>query len=112
MVPKLKAFGADVMQFKFDPRRPDLTKLDSLFGLLSSEHQESFEEEVKNMETEVKLQGVQKFFESLVMDCEVNNSKKAPENEGGSSNTQNTPTLSTAVPTPTLAADHKGECNN
>lgn len=75
MVPKLKAIGADVMQFKFDPSRPDLTKLDSLFGLLSSDHQESFEEELTKMETEVRASGVQKVFEKMVIDGEEEDKK-------------------------------------
>jgi hypothetical protein len=35
MVSKLQEFSP--LQFKFDTRRPDLTKLDALLGLLSSE---------------------------------------------------------------------------
>lgn len=37
MVKSLENMGFDILQFRLDGRRPDLTKMDSLLGLLSSE---------------------------------------------------------------------------
>jgi len=37
MVKSLENMGLDIIQFRLDGKRPDLTKLDSLLGLLSSE---------------------------------------------------------------------------
>lgn len=37
MVNSLRNMGIDVLQFRLDANRPDLTKLDTLLGLLSSE---------------------------------------------------------------------------
>ena len=45
-------YGEYILQYVFDASRPDLSKLDSLFGLLSSESV-TFEQEVKD--TEAKL---------------------------------------------------------
>ena len=39
MVTALENMGFDILQFKLDGARPDLTKLDTLLGLLSSEGQ-------------------------------------------------------------------------
>lgn len=52
MVTALKKIGLDhlVLQYVFDVNRPDLSKLDSLFGLLSSQSN-SFDEEVAEEET-------------------------------------------------------------
>ncbi len=37
MVQALESFGIVPLQFRLDAKRPDLTKLDSLLGLLSAE---------------------------------------------------------------------------
>ena len=37
MVTELEKLDIKVLQFKFDSRRPDLTKLDTLLALLSSD---------------------------------------------------------------------------
>ncbi|KAK3576583.1 hypothetical protein CHS0354_011259 [Potamilus streckersoni] len=65
MVRPLKDEGFNPIQFKFEGHRPDLTKLDKLFGLLSAEHTSSFEEELKQMEVEIKLKGLAQKFEEI-----------------------------------------------
>ncbi|KAL3857791.1 hypothetical protein ACJMK2_012426 [Sinanodonta woodiana] len=64
MVTLLKNEGFKPLQFKFEGNRPDLTKLDKLFGLLSAEHT-SFEDELKQMEAEIKLKGLTQKFEEI-----------------------------------------------
>ena len=66
MVSALASQGVtdNVMQFKFDQSRPDLTKLDKLFGLLSSET-DSFEQQVKKMEVDIAAEGMHSVFEGL-----------------------------------------------
>ena len=66
MVSKLQAKGFNPMQFKLDGSRPDLTKLDTLFGLLSSDTS-TFEEQLKEMETEMNTTGMQAIFEALAL---------------------------------------------
>lgn len=64
MVTEFKASNIDVMQCVFHRSQPDLTKLDKLFGLLSAETQ-SFEEQIKMTEEQVRTQGVDKVFEKF-----------------------------------------------
>ena len=67
MVSQLERSHVPVMQFKFDQTRPDLTKLDTLFGLLSSESS-SFEKEVSDVEMEINTHGMQKIFSGLKLE--------------------------------------------
>lgn len=64
MVRELKNKGFEPMQFKFHRQQPDLTKLDKLFGLMSSETA-TFDEEVNKLETKFKLEGIGKLFEGI-----------------------------------------------
>ena len=66
MVNELRAAGYEPQQFKLDQSRPDLNKLDTLFGLLSSETS-SFQEQVQDMEVELSQKGTQKVFEALTI---------------------------------------------
>lgn len=66
MVEPLKAAGLDILQFKFDNARPDLTKLDNLFGQLSSETV-TFEKQVTDTEIEMKAEGLQKVFQQMLV---------------------------------------------
>ena len=64
MVREFNQKGTPVMQFKFDQSRPDLTKLDTLFGLLSAESSD-FEGEVSKLQERLKVDGMNKVFEDL-----------------------------------------------
>lgn len=64
MVSEMKAKGFEPLQFKFHRTQPDLTKLDKLFGLLSSET-ETFDQEVNHLETKFKLEGISKMFDEI-----------------------------------------------
>lgn len=66
MVSKLAREGISVLQFKLDSTKPDLTKLDNLIGLISSESTD-FEQQVSKMEVEIKNQGMQKVFEQMIL---------------------------------------------
>lgn len=61
MVSELRKLGFSPLQFKFDNQRPDLTKLDNLFGQLSAETS-MFDDEVKNMEIQIKDKGLEDVF--------------------------------------------------
>ncbi|XP_033727100.1 uncharacterized protein LOC117316564 [Pecten maximus] len=61
MVRELKAKGYNPLQVKFHRSQPDLTKLDKMFGTLSSESL-SFEEEVTAMESDIRDQGLANIF--------------------------------------------------
>ena len=102
MVPKLKEIGANVMQFKFDPSRPDLTKLDNLFGLLSTESQDNFEEQVSNMEVEIAAGGVQKVLENMTIDDNDENASKKQKLDNSASDS---PCNSTAISAPPADED-------
>ncbi|XP_060085365.1 uncharacterized protein LOC132564751 [Ylistrum balloti] len=64
MVRELKAKGYNPMQVKFHRSQPDLTKLDKLFGTLSSESL-SFEEEVTAMQAEITDRGLANVFQKV-----------------------------------------------
>ncbi|XP_041350621.1 uncharacterized protein LOC121369645 [Gigantopelta aegis] len=64
MVQALRDVGINPLQFKMDGSRPDLSKLDNLFGLLSTEA-ESFTDEISDMEDKIRLKGLQGVFEEL-----------------------------------------------
>ena len=59
MMRELEQVGVteNVMQFKFNRTRPDLTKLDMLFGLLFTET-ENFEQQVQKMEVDIAADGL------------------------------------------------------
>ncbi|KAJ8319834.1 hypothetical protein KUTeg_001421 [Tegillarca granosa] len=61
MVSQLRNLGFSPLQFKFSNHRPDLTKLDNLFGLLSTETS-TFEEEVNKLEVQIKDKGLEDVF--------------------------------------------------
>jgi hypothetical protein len=64
MVPKLEQVGFKPLRFVFDLFRPDLTKLDKLFGLLTTETS-NFSDQVRDMENTIKTKGVAKAFETV-----------------------------------------------
>ena len=64
MVSKLKNKSFNPLQFKLNGSRPDLTKLDKLFGMLNAESS-TFGDELTEIEKQVKEDGLQKVFESL-----------------------------------------------
>jgi hypothetical protein len=66
MVRELKNKGFEPLQFKFHREQPDLTKLDKLFGLMSTETA-TFDQEINRLETKFKLEGITKMFEGITM---------------------------------------------
>lgn len=81
MVSKLEEKEIPVMQFKLDNSRPDLTKLDTLFGLLSADSG-SFEDQVTAMETDITSHGISQIFQDLnVKENEKNLNAKEKEKQ-------------------------------
>ena len=66
MVSKLHKMGYEPLQYKFHQSAPDLTKLDTLFGLLPAESSK-FEDQVSEVEKKIKSQGVVHVFEQLTV---------------------------------------------
>lgn len=66
MVPKLEELGFKPLRFVFDLRRPDLTKLDKLFGMLAT-GSSGFNDEITEMENVIKTTGLIKAFENIDM---------------------------------------------
>jgi len=64
MLPKLEARGFKPLRFVFDLNRPDLTKLDKLFGMLAT-GATGFNEEIAEMEGKIKLQGLAEALENM-----------------------------------------------
>ena len=64
MVSTLNKMGYEPLQFKFHQSAPDLTKLDSLFGLLSAESS-NFDEQLSEVEKEIRAHGMSAVFEEL-----------------------------------------------
>ena len=64
MVSELKEMGFDPLQFKFDLQKPDLSKLDNLFALLSMDNV-SFEDELKAIEAAILERGVKEVFQEI-----------------------------------------------
>jgi hypothetical protein len=64
MVNELNGMGYSPLQFKLEGSRPDLSKLDNLFGLLSADSA-TFEEELVATEKRVKEDGVGRVFQTL-----------------------------------------------
>ena len=63
MVAELRQAGFSPMQFKFNASKPDLTKLDKLFGLLSS-RTGTFEDQLTKLESDIKSQGLKSFVKA------------------------------------------------
>eukprot|EP00027_Filamoeba_sp_ATCC50430_P010702 CAMPEP_0168550998 /NCGR_PEP_ID=MMETSP0413-20121227/5936_1 /TAXON_ID=136452 /ORGANISM="Filamoeba nolandi, Strain NC-AS-23-1" /LENGTH=724 /DNA_ID=CAMNT_0008581491 /DNA_START=70 /DNA_END=2241 /DNA_ORIENTATION=- len=64
MVTALENMGITPLQFRLDGKRPDMTKLDSLLGLLASESA-GFPQQVKNYQSTFEKGGTQGFFEKF-----------------------------------------------
>lgn len=58
----------DVMQFKFNGQRPDLTKLDSILGYLCSKTSKSFEGFIEQLESDLKNNSVSNDLAKLKVD--------------------------------------------
>ncbi|CAH1799551.1 unnamed protein product [Owenia fusiformis] len=76
MVPKLNEKGFHPLVFKLDRTKPDLTKLDNLFGLLSSTSQD-FDAQISAMEQELNISDVDMSQLHLGSDSAVQNSETA-----------------------------------
>lgn len=57
MVTELRQAGFSPIQFKFNAHKPDLTKLDKLFGLLSSKTG-TFEDQLTDIESRIRNDGL------------------------------------------------------
>lgn len=64
MVPKLEELGFKPLRFVFDLSRPDLTKLDKLFGMLAT-GTSGFDDEIAEMENVIKTSGLVKAFDNV-----------------------------------------------
>ncbi|WAR31528.1 hypothetical protein MAR_034070 [Mya arenaria] len=71
MLPKLETRGFKPMRFVFDTSRPDLTKLDKLFGMLAS-GSSGFNNEIDEMEAVIKQDGLTKAFERMEIEGNMN----------------------------------------
>ena len=67
MVRELEGEGFKPLMFKLDGSRPDLTKLDKLFGLLSSDTS-TFTDEVGEMEAKIRMDGLLNTYKSLKLE--------------------------------------------
>lgn len=64
MVEEMKDDGFDVIQFKLDRSRPDLTKLNNLVGQLAIGAND-FDTQVNQLEQQLRTDGLQSAFEKL-----------------------------------------------
>ncbi|XP_064628385.1 uncharacterized protein LOC135487986 [Lineus longissimus] len=64
MVDEMRRSGFNPIQFKLDGKRPDLTKLDTLFGLLSADTK-SFEDQLASKLKELETEGLMESFQKL-----------------------------------------------
>ena len=66
MIRSLKQTAPEIkpMQFRFDYSRPDLTKLDNVFGLLSTE-MDTFTEEVDKLEKTINENGLASALDNM-----------------------------------------------
>lgn len=64
MVRALNSIGHTPLQFRLEGSRPDLSKLDHLFGLLSSESS-TFDDELSATEKLINAEGLATVFDSL-----------------------------------------------
>ncbi|CAF1258574.1 unnamed protein product [Rotaria sordida] len=76
----------DVLQFKFNRERPDLTKIDNLIGLLSTGSSDSFDNSLDPLQVEFEQNGIESVITRLVekqdensmpMDVEMNKTTAA-----------------------------------
>lgn len=67
MVSDLRAYNFSPLQFKLDGRRPDLTKLDKLFGLLSAESK-TFEQDVDHTQVQIADIGLRSVFDGIKLE--------------------------------------------
>ena len=82
MVTALENMGITPLQFRLDGKRPDMTKLDSLLGLLASESA-GFPQQVKSYQSNMEKGGIQGFSEKFY-------SVKTRNNNNNAKDTQNT----------------------
>ncbi|CAF1232585.1 unnamed protein product [Rotaria sp. Silwood1] len=73
----LNANVPDVIQFKFNGQRPDLTKIDNLLGLLSTDSSQTFGDQLGKLQNEYEQSSVESVITSLI-NKQTNNS---PPNE-------------------------------
>ena len=66
MVNALESFGIIPLQFRLDTKRPDLTKLDTLFGLLASETF-GFTERINSIVNSMKENGINEVINNFSM---------------------------------------------
>merc|ERR1719468_587695 len=55
----------DVMQFKFSGQRPDLSKLDSILGMISSKSSTNFDGFIEQLETDLRTKNVSDELKNL-----------------------------------------------
>lgn len=60
----------DVLQFKFSGQRPDLSKLDSILGMISSKSSTNFEGFIEQLESDLKTKNVSKQMTNLNVNAE------------------------------------------
>jgi len=87
MVTALENMGIVPLQFKLDGRRPDLTKLDSLLGLLASESS-FFAKRAATIAAVIKEQGVQAAIEQLTLG-NINSNVKSNANSNNNNCSSN-----------------------
>ncbi|CAF1078048.1 unnamed protein product [Rotaria sp. Silwood1] len=73
----LNANVPDVIQFKFNGQRPDLTKIDNLLGLLSTDSSQTFSDQLEKLQNEFEQSSIESIMTSLI-NKQTNNS---PSNE-------------------------------
>lgn len=64
MVESLHALGFCPLQFKFDGTRPDLSKLDNLFALQSTETS-IFQDDVEKLEKRMTVEGIAAVYHDI-----------------------------------------------
>lgn len=64
MVDSLRALGFCPLQFKFDGTRPDLSKLDNLFALQSTETA-IFQDDVEKLEKRMTVEGIAAVYQDI-----------------------------------------------
>lgn len=64
MVESLHALGFCPLQFKFDGTRPDLSKLDNLFALQSTETT-IFQDDVEKLEKRMTVEGIAAVYHDI-----------------------------------------------
>ncbi|CAF2138561.1 unnamed protein product [Rotaria magnacalcarata] len=62
----LNANVPDVIQFKFNGKRPDLTKIDNLLGLLSTDSSQTFSDQLGKLQNEFEQSNIESVMTSLI----------------------------------------------